>query len=96
MKIHPSFKNYEKGIMTENMFGPHEQSNTDHAVLIVGYQYYEWYNWRNARKKLTGQCKDYWIIRNSWGKDWGENGLFKVCADGNSVANPTGTFDVNK
>ena len=34
----------------------------NHAVVIVGYN-------------DTG---NYWIVRNSWGQDWNENGYFKV------------------
>ena len=36
----------------------------NHAVLLVGYDYDE-----------EGP---YWIIQNSWGKDWGDNGYAKI------------------
>jgi hypothetical protein len=39
-----------------------------HAVMIVGYN----------------EAQKYWIIRNSWGEDWGENGFAKISWDDTS------------
>ncbi|KAI4840458.1 serine-repeat antigen [Plasmodium brasilianum] len=43
--------------------------NADHAVNIIG-----WGNYINDE----GKKKSYWIVRNSWGMYWGEEGNFKV------------------
>lgn len=37
----------------------------NHAVLLVGYN-------------QTSKGVPFWVIRNSWGTDWGERGIFRI------------------
>ena len=39
---------------------------TNHAVLVVGY----------GTDEASGL--DYWLVRNSWGANWGANGFIKI------------------
>jgi cathepsin X len=45
----------------------------NHAISIVGY----------GTDTASGQ--DYWLVRNSWGTAWGEDGFAKVCRNVNSM-----------
>ena len=53
-----NFLNYKSGIYDDTECIGKRGAN--HAVVIVGY----------GTDKETG--KDYWLIRNSWGKSWGK------------------------
>lgn len=48
----------------------HCGKNIDHAVTVVGYGIEE-----NTR---------FWIVKNSWGKHWGEDGYFRLERDHNA------------
>ncbi|KAK6939403.1 Peptidase C1A, papain C-terminal [Dillenia turbinata] len=44
----------------------------DHGVLLVGYG-------SAGYAPIRFKNKPYWIIKNSWGENWGENGYYKLC-----------------
>ena len=48
------------------------KKKVNHAVLAVGYD-------REYNKK-TGLWEEYFIIKNSWGKSWGEKGYARISA----------------
>lgn len=59
---------FKGGVATEEFLkcsGSYREVN--HGVTLVGYGKVDQ---RNDR--VRGSCKEYWIIRNSWGEDWGE------------------------
>ena len=64
-----TFKDTDKANFDINGISRWEKTN--HAVLAVGWG-------------EDDDGKKYWIIKNSWGASWGENGYFKL-AKGNDI-----------
>ena len=48
-----------------------EYVGSSHAVAVVGYG------------KENG--KDFWLVKNSWGQDWGEKGFFRMRRNANNL-----------
>ena len=58
---------YKRGIVTEEYLKcSSEKKDVNHGVTVVGYGKVD------SGDQVRGHCSEYWIIRNSWGADWGE------------------------
>ena len=44
-----------------------EEREVNHAITIVVYG-----------KSDRIECDDYWLVKNSWGVEWGDAGFFKI------------------
>jgi len=70
---------YTSGIIQPTA-GECSQVQLDHAIVIVGYDF-------------TGAVP-FWIVRNSWGSSWGEEGYFRIikgvnaCGLASAVSHP--------
>ncbi|XP_062892628.1 cathepsin L-like isoform X2 [Mobula hypostoma] len=58
-----ALKGYRRGILRPNWFWC-PPITLNHVLLVVGY---------GVERGLP-----YWIIKNSWGRNWGENGYFRI------------------
>ena len=82
---------YKNGVVTEDFLKcSNPRWNVNHGVNIVGYGIV------NDNDRVRGWCKEYWVIRNSWGANWGEEGFFRLCMDdAGSNDKPYGSCLVN-
>ncbi|XP_039031534.1 thiol protease aleurain-like [Hibiscus syriacus] len=62
-QVMSSFRHYKSGVFSDETCGKTSQ-DVNHAVLAVGYG--------------VENGVPYWLIKNSWGAGWGENGYFKM------------------
>merc|ERR1711862_1581 len=69
---------YTGGIMSASSCGGNGMYYVDHCVQLVGYH-----------QEFANPKKSYWLVRNSWGSNWGENGYIRLQLNGNpcGVAN---------
>jgi len=63
-RVENAFRFYNGGIMNT----PCKKKGITHVSAIVGYCSY---------KTISGDIM-YWIAKNSWGSDWGEDGYYKI------------------
>lgn len=64
IQVNEKFRYFGKGIFDDtDKECSNKRSDRTHAITIVGY----------GRERNT----DYWIIKNSWGKNWGDKGYAK-------------------
>lgn len=69
MRVHQDFFVYQSGIYEHSKVTEQYQTGY-HSVRIIG--------WGEEYTTSNRIPEKYWLVANSWGTDWGENGLFKI------------------
>jgi C1A family cysteine protease len=82
--VTPAFQGYKSGIFedtenkcrTQSSEQPCFYARTNHAIALVGWGF----------EMIQGKKKEYFILRNSWGPSWGENGYMRIEANSAQVS----------
>ncbi|KAM7384225.1 hypothetical protein PAMA_011523 [Pampus argenteus] len=78
MEVHEDFFVYKSGIykhtdLSSTKPAQYHKHGT-HSVRIIGW---------GEDRHYDGTSRKYWIAANSWGKNWGENGYFRIARGDN-------------
>jgi C1A family cysteine protease len=69
------FMLYKEGIFVDNEC-PTSIEDLNHGVLVVGY---------GTKSTDSGKPIDYWIVKNTWGPEWGESGYIRMARNLNNM-----------
>uniref|UniRef100_W5L5K0 Tubulointerstitial nephritis antigen like 1 n=1 Tax=Astyanax mexicanus TaxID=7994 RepID=W5L5K0_ASTMX len=73
LEVHEDFFTYKSGIYRHTNVNYHKapqyRNHGTHSVRITGW---------GEERDYTGRTHKYWIAANSWGKNWGEDGYFRI------------------
>mmetsp|Transcript_32404 Transcript_32404/g.37508 ORF Transcript_32404/g.37508 Transcript_32404/m.37508 type:complete len:389 (-) Transcript_32404:114-1280(-) len=76
-----SFQFYGSGVLKDNCANDKCASTVDHGVLLVGYG-----------SDPTIKNGDFWIVKNSWGPNWGEDGFIRLTRNSRNPYGECGIF----
>ena len=69
MRVYQDFFSYESGVYRHSDIAEHYDSGY-HSVRIIG--------WGEEPSSHRAPPLKYWLVVNSWGRQWGEDGLFRI------------------
>lgn len=78
MDVYDDFYDYQEGTIYKH--SPSSTLKSGHSVVIVGWG--------------ESEGNKYWICRNTWGNDWGENGYFKIQRGTNECSIEQNAMDI--
>lgn len=71
------FMLYKDGVFVDDTCS-NGQDDLNHGVLVVGY---------GTDNTVNGavESMDYWVVKNSWGEKWGEQGYIRMARNKNNM-----------
>eukprot|EP00591_Stephanopyxis_turris_P002667 CAMPEP_0195520492 /NCGR_PEP_ID=MMETSP0794_2-20130614/17042_1 /TAXON_ID=515487 /ORGANISM="Stephanopyxis turris, Strain CCMP 815" /LENGTH=388 /DNA_ID=CAMNT_0040649865 /DNA_START=101 /DNA_END=1264 /DNA_ORIENTATION=+ len=69
------WSDYVGGVISDSTLCTPYWDEVDHCVVIAGY--------RASEESVQEMGMPYWVVRNSWGSDWGHGGYLYISMDSN-------------